>query len=164
MHHRGFPAFLIVMLALTGCRAAEVEPPAETPEGHPLPAVAIAAKPDTEWVHWLPELLPAIQACAARLPDDDGVVTMAWPMNKGRLGVRLASPDGQRHECLVQDFADSVVVERFQPLAGDDLQAGERNPIFLLPGWPLLEGACWAWEQAEDADGSVLGVLGYSIC
>ena len=164
MHHRAYPAFLIVVLALTGCRAVDVEPPVQTPEGHPLPPVAIAAKPDTEWVRWLPELLPAIRACAERLPDETGFVTVAWPMNSGRLGVRLASPDGPRHECLVQDFTDSVVVERYQPLADEDVNAGERSPIFLLPGWPLLEGGCWAWEQAEEADGSVLGVLGYSTC
>ncbi|HSR15447.1 MAG TPA: hypothetical protein VLL51_06820 [Gemmatimonadales bacterium] len=164
MRNRGLPAFLTIAAVLAACRPDEAGPPATTPDGHPLPPVAIAAKPDTEWVHRLPDLLPAIRACAARLPDGHGFVTIAWPMNKGRLGVRLASPDGPRHECLVQDFADSVVVERYQPLADDDVNAGERNPVFLLPGWPLLEGGCWAWEQAEEADGSVLGVLGYSTC
>ena len=165
MHRRaGLTALLTASLTLAACQTPEADHAAANPATDLLPVVAVAAKPDSEWVHWLPELLPAIQACATRLPAEGGFVTTAWPMNRGRLGVRLASRDGQRFECLAQDFADSVVVETFAPLAPDDVHTGERHPVFLLPGAPLLEGECWVWEQAEDPDGLVLGVLGYSTC
>ena len=162
--HAGLTALLAASLALAACRTPEADHAATNPATGLLPVVAIAAKPDSEWVHWLPELLPAIRACVGRVPGSDPFVTMAWPMNKGRLAVRLATRDSQRFECLVQDFTDSVVVETFAPLASDDVNTRERHPVFLLPGAPPLEGECWVWEQAEDPDGLVLGVLGYSTC
>lgn len=162
--HTGLTALLAASLALAACQTPEADQAATNPATGLLPVVAVAAKPDSEWVHRLPDLLPAIQACAGRVPGNDPFVTMAWPMNKGRLGVRLASRDSQRFECLVQDFTDSVVVETFEPLAPDDVNTLERHPVFLLPGTPLLEGECWVWEQAENPEGRVLGVLGYSTC
>jgi hypothetical protein len=160
----GHTALLAASLALAACQTSEADHAAANPVPGLLPVVAVAAKPDSEWVHWLPDLLPAIRVCGEQVPGTDGFVTTAWPMNKGRLGVRLASRDGQRFECLAQGFADSVVVEAFGPLAPDDVNTGERHPVFLLPGAPLLEGECWVWEQAEDPDGQVLGILGYSTC
>ena len=157
---------LTAILALSACQGrGEAPPPGEAAATDPLPIVAIAAKPDSEWVHFLPDLLPAIRTCAARTPGAGPFVTKAWPMNHGRLAVRTATRDGRRYECLVQDFTDSVVVEAFDELAPDAGRVpGERHPVFLLPGVPLLTGECWVWEQAEDSDGRVLGVLGYSIC
>jgi putative lipoprotein len=158
-------AILAMLLALSACRAPEADRPSASPATDLLPVVAVAAKPDSEWVRFLPELLPAIRTCLTRAPETDPFVPKAWPMNHGRLMVRVATRDGRRYDCMVQDFTDSVTVETFEEVAPDaEPVPGERNPIFLLPDAPLLDGECWLWEKAEDPGGRVLGILGYSTC
>jgi uncharacterized lipoprotein YbaY/uncharacterized membrane protein len=136
----------------TGCCSA----------GQPVAAQAAEApaqaRPDQDWAHLLPLLLPAVQACAVARP---GTVVRAWPMLNGKAGVRIVAADGTRHDCLA-DLA-SRRVERLGVVVPAERMPGEGRPVFR-PGIMARVEACRVVEPVRGPDGAPVGSLAWETC
>lgn len=112
------------------------------------PMAEAAAKPATDWSRHLPDLAAAVGRCVL----DGGVaaeeVTAAWPMNRGKAGVRLRDAGGDRFDCIVD--LGTGRIEDLLPVAAEDQMPGEGTPRWLpereLP--PVLH--CGRVERAPD--------------
>jgi uncharacterized membrane protein len=93
------------------------------------PEANAAAKPATDWSRLLPELSGAVQRCVLDGGVATDVVTTAWPMNRGKAGVRLRDTGGDRFDCLVD--LETGAIEDVKPVAADDTMPGEGLPLWL---------------------------------
>ena len=123
------------------------------------PAADAATKPAEDWSQRLPDLAAAISRCAL----DGGVateaVTKAWPMNRGKVGVRLRDAGQARFDCVVD--AGSGAIETVQPVDATDALPGEGEPLWLpaRENPPVLH--CGRVERALGTDGGLQGYLHY---
>lgn len=123
---------------------------------------ARAAAPN--WTARLEALLPAIDACLARVEAGDrpAMVTIAYELEDGAVAVRLRDRGGGRSECLT--LRDGSAVTGFDAIGDRNVLQGEREPMFTrLPDEPP-SGACYASEPALAGDGATLGVLTRRTC
>ncbi|HZP86656.1 MAG TPA: hypothetical protein VFB54_07525 [Burkholderiales bacterium] len=128
--------------------------------------VAIAdlrARTPEDWSRFLPELLPAIQACIERTPGSGVFVTKAWLMSKGLVGVRTRNTTVGWFDCVAR--REGRHVERFDPVT----QTGERLPgeeyiVFTATPESLPEGDCFSREQVVDDANQSIGWLSRYGC
>lgn len=106
----------------------------------PLPADRVAAS----WVSFLPDLLPAIDACLARANARPAQVTIAY-LNDGVSAVRLIEADGGRYECGV---TATGAVSYYFTLGDRDQLSGEGEPLFTRAPQTAPEGECLVSEPA----------------
>lgn len=127
------------------------------------PVAEFAGKPPDDWARWLPDLLPAIDACLL----DAGVpavrVAWAWPMNRGKAGVRLVDQAGQPTDC-VADLGRRKVERVGPPLSDVSAHADRTGPVFLPAREqpPLVD--CGRLERVLDARKRLRGYLHYGPC
>lgn len=140
---------------VNGCCSAEL--------GLDLDAAPVfdgAGKPDTDWSRRLGDLDEAIGRCVA----DAGVVTVAvttaWPMNRGKAGVRLRDQGDARFDCIV-DLGSGKIEDVNAVDAGDTLP-GEGEPLWLPAGNgpPILD--CGRVERVMVGGDAVVGYLHYT--
>ena len=119
-----------------------------------------SGKPADDWSRALPDLGRAVLRCAF----DGGVVTegvsKAWPMNRGKAGVRLVDSGGDRFDCLVD--LGSGDIETVKPVAAGDRLPGEDQPRWLPPGESRPVLTCGRVERVEADGGLVTGWLHYT--
>lgn len=141
--------------AVNGCCSAEMGLDLDA-----APVFDAASKPDTDWTRRLPDLDEAIGRCV----QDAGVVTVAvtsaWPMNKGKAGVRLRDPGDARFDCIVD--LGSGKIENVGAVANDDRLPGEGQPLWLPAGNgpPILD--CGRVERVMLGGDAVVGYLHYT--
>lgn len=113
---------------------------------------------DWLWTAWLPDVLPATRACRAAAPEPEAVITQAWPVEQGRIGVHLRGPGGARWECVAPDHGLDVV--RLDPLPDN---AAPEGPVFVPEGI-AVPPACGEARVVTDAAGRVIGRLAAGPC
>lgn len=111
--------------------------------------------PRTTWASVLPELIPAIDACLARVTARPARVTFASALDEGQVSVRLRDADGARRECITTGAEVSV----FEPVSDLDRRAGEGDPEFQRGGSEPAARECRAVEAVSGRDGEQLGWL-----
>ncbi|KAA2285044.1 hypothetical protein [Arenimonas fontis] len=123
------------------------------------PAHDPAGKPQDDWSRLLPELGPALRRCAFDAGVATEAVTVAWPMNRGKAGVRLRDSGQDRFDCVVDTGTGAIDAIRL--VAADDRLAGEGRPEWLpaRDGAPVLH--CGRVERALDREGKLTGWLYY---
>lgn len=109
------------------------------------------------WASVLPELLPAIDACLARVTSRPARVTFATSLDEGQVGVRLREADGARRECIVNAAGGDIAA--FEPISDIDRRAGEGDPEFQRGGAEPRAQQCRTVEPAIDRSGEQLGWL-----
>lgn len=60
----------------------------------------LSAKPEADWARFIPDLLPVMRRCLSDAKPDAVSVLRAWPMNRGKAGVRLAGATGSAVDCV----------------------------------------------------------------
>jgi uncharacterized membrane protein len=126
-----------------------------------VPPVDPGAGPADDWSRLWPDLKPAINACLADArADASSMVVKAWPMNRGRIGVRLGDAGGKRFDCIVIDGPNSV--ERIEPVAADaPALPGERAPVFLPSQGEPPRVNCGRLGRVVDYRGETAGYMHY---
>jgi len=114
------------------------------------------------WASVLPELLPAIDTCLARVTSEPARVTTASALDDGVVSVRLREADGSRRECIAA--ADGSAVQLFETLSDIDRRTGEGEVEFQRSsGAPEAEN-CKSVEAATDHNGQPAGWLIRRTC
>jgi len=123
------------------------------------PAHDPLTKPEEDWSRLLPELAPALRRCAFDAGVATEVASKVWPMNHGKVGVRLRDSGGERFDCVVDQ--GSGAIDAVGPVA-----AGDRLPGEGVPEWrpaqenrPILH--CGRVERVIGQDGQLQGWLHY---
>jgi uncharacterized membrane protein len=109
------------------------------------------------WASVLPELIPAIDACLARVTSRPARVTFATSLDEGQVSVRLRDADGARRECIASASGSEIAV--YEPISDVDRRAGEGDPEFQRGASEPRGGECRAIEPAVGRDGQQLGWL-----
>lgn len=86
----------------------------------------------TTWASVLPELIPAIDACLARVTSRPSRVTFASSIDEGQVMVRIRESSGVRRECIADASGSGVSV--YEPVSDLDRRAGEGDPEFQRGG------------------------------
>jgi uncharacterized membrane protein len=148
----------------TPAEAAAKPPPAEEQDVRSAPVADLRVRPLADWSRFLPELLPAIDACVEKTPGAERYVTKAWPMNRGMVGVRLRNGVAGWFDCVAQ--YDGKVVERFEAVTADTGPVpGEGAVLYTPAGQSVLSGKCWYHERVMDAAGvQQIGWLSSNRC
>jgi hypothetical protein len=105
------------------------------------------------WASVLPELIPAIDACLARVSARPARVTFASAIDEGQISVRLREADGTREDCIV-DASGAIAV--FESISDVDRRSGEGDPEFQRGGGRPRENCA---VEALDRSGESLGWL-----
>jgi hypothetical protein len=114
------------------------------------------------WAADLTALLPAIDACLARV-DGPARVTQASALEEDKVGVRLRGNDGGRYGCVAA--VDGMRIDAFDPLLDTDRLPGEGDPEFLrLPAAEPRAGSCRSVTPAASATGEPVGWLVRRAC
>ena len=114
------------------------------------------------WASVLPELIPAIDACMARVTARPARVTFATSLDEGQVSVRLRDAEGSRRECIASASGAEVAV--FEPISDVDRRAGEGDPEFQRGGSEPRGGECRSVEPAIGRNGEQLGWLVRRSC
>lgn len=114
------------------------------------------------WASVLPDLIPAIDACMARVTARPARVTFATALEEGQVSVRLRDAEGSRRECIVNMPGSTVAV--FEPISDLDRRLGEGDPEFQRGGSAPRAGQCRATEPVVGGDGQQLGWLIRRTC
>lgn len=109
------------------------------------------------WASVLPELIPAIDACLARVTSRPARVTFATSLDEGQVSVRLRDADGVRRECIASASGSEIAV--FEPISDIDRRAGEGDPEFQRGGNAPRAAQCRTVEPAIGRGGDQLGWL-----
>ncbi len=84
------------------------------------------------WASVLPELIPAIDACLARVSSRPARITFASSIDEGQVMVRIRESNGLRRECIAD--ASGAGVSVYEPVSDLDRRAGEGDPEFQRGG------------------------------
>jgi hypothetical protein len=109
------------------------------------------------WASVLPELIPAIDACLARVSSRPARVTFAMALDEGQVSVRIRDADGVRRECIANATGAQVAV--FEPISDIDRRTGEGDPEFQRGEAAPRPGNCRVAEPAVGREGEQLGWL-----
>ncbi len=131
-------------------------------EGCARPGAGEAASSSRGWATDLSQLLPAIDACLARVQARPGRVTIAYVNDEGQAAVRLLEADGGRSECLVSP--DGATVAGVEPLADRDVFRGERDPLFTRAPASPPPASCYSNEEVKGSSGATMGWLSRKTC
>ncbi|MBC7767998.1 MAG: hypothetical protein H7124_04365 [Phycisphaerales bacterium] len=107
------------------------------------------------WASVLPDLLPAIDTCLARVESRPARVTFATPLGGGETSVRLREADGARRECITA--GNQVTV--FETLSDIDRRGTEGDPEFQRGASRPAAQTCRTAERAMARSGEQLGWL-----
>jgi hypothetical protein len=107
------------------------------------------------WASVLPELIPAIDACMARVESRPARVTFATSIDEGQVSVRLREADGSRRECVTSAAGGEVAL--WEPVSDLDRRAGESDPEFQRGGNQPRAAQCRVVEPAVGRGGEQLG-------
>jgi hypothetical protein len=141
--------------AMTGCcKVARAVPGASAPLAKP------ETKPAEDWSRLVAELSPAISKCVI----DGGIavdqVLQAWPMNRGKVGVRLQDRTGTPYDCVTdQTGKGSAKVTKTKATA----LPASGMPVFLPAREQPPMVSCGRLERVE-AGGNLVGWLHYDSC
>lgn len=139
--------------AATGCCRAVA---GLSPAGAPPADFAGEAANDASRL-W-PDFKAATNVCLADARSTAHAVVKAWPMNRGRTGVRLADGSGRHFDCVV--INESNTVERIDAVAADaPALPGERAPVFLPSSGPPPRVTCGRLGRVVDYRGATAGYL-----
>lgn len=114
------------------------------------------------WTASLSELLPAIDACLAKIEDTPAEVTIAYTLDNGQTSVRLRDSEGGRYECSAT--LDGAQIDYWGALADRDVMQGEGDPVFLRGAAKPAKSNCTTVEPAKSADGKTIGWLQRTSC
>ncbi len=114
------------------------------------------------WASVLPDLIPAIDACLARISARPARVTFATAIDEGQVSVRLRDADGARRECIVGSGGGEIAV--FEPISDIDRRAGEGDPEFQRGGAEPRARECRTVEAASGRGGEQIGWLVRRSC
>jgi hypothetical protein len=109
------------------------------------------------WASVLPELLPAIDACMARVSARPARVTFASSIDEGQVMVRVRESDGSRRECIAAAGGGDVAL--YEPISDLDRRAGESDPEFQRGGGQPAARQCRTAEPAVARSGEQIGWL-----
>jgi hypothetical protein len=109
------------------------------------------------WATALPQLIPAVDACLARVSSRPARVTFASSIDDGQVSVRIRESDGSRRECIVDAAGDSV--SAYDPISDIDRRNGEGDPEFQRGGSQPHAEHCRTSEAVTNASGEGLGWL-----
>jgi hypothetical protein len=109
------------------------------------------------WASVLPELMPAIDACLARVSARPARVTFAGSIDEGQVSVRIREADGSRRECIAD--ASGARVALYEPVSDLDRRSGEGDPEFQRGEARPRTETCRTAEPALGRDGEQLGWL-----
>ncbi|MDX1383203.1 MAG: hypothetical protein R3190_06125 [Thermoanaerobaculia bacterium] len=125
-----------------------------------LPVADLAALPADAWPRFLVELLPAIDSCLDAVP---GAVRVAraWPMNRGKAGVRVELEGGAHRQCIA-DLADAQPPEVATESA-TAAAAGRASIVFTRGRAAPPAGECFEHELVVVA-GRPAGTLSFDTC
>jgi hypothetical protein len=106
------------------------------------------------WASVLPELLPAIDACLARVSARPARVMIASALDEEMVSVRIREADGDRRECIAT--ADGSAVSAYESVSDLDRRSGEGDPEFQRGGNEPRAADCRSVQAAP-------GGVGYLI-
>lgn len=109
------------------------------------------------WASVLPELIPAIDACMARVSARPARVTFASSIDGGQVMVRVRESDGSRRECIAAAGGGEVAL--YEPISDLDRRAGESDPEFQRGGSEPSARQCRTVEAAMSRSGEQIGWL-----
>lgn len=115
-----------------------------------------AGAPQTWASSVLPDLIPGIDACLARLNGRAARITFATLLEEGDVSVRIRENDGTRRVCSVTASGANA---RLEHLSDSDTVRGESDPEFQRGGAEPRRRNCPAAEQAIGSGGEALGWL-----
>lgn len=114
------------------------------------------------WASVLTELIPAIDACLARVSSRPARVTTASALDEGLVSVRIRESDGGRRECIAA--YDGSSVSAYETISDIDRRAGEGDPEFQRGGNAPRAEECRTVEEVEDSEGERVGWLSRRSC
>lgn len=114
------------------------------------------------WASVLGELLPAIDACMARVSSRPARITTASALDEELVSVRLREADGSRRECIAAYNGTGITA--YEPVSDLDRVAGEGDPEFQRGGSQPRAEECKRIEAANDAAGQQIGWLVHRSC
>lgn len=117
---------------------------------------------DDRWSNYLMDYMPAIDACLAEFSGQPAHVSVAHTMRGGATGVRIVDESMQSWECVTRE--DGASVNSLRPLDSADAIFGEGDPIFVRGVFPDFGEGCYVYESVREADGTLIGALGYDAC
>ncbi|MGE3302948.1 MAG: hypothetical protein AB7M12_07515 [Hyphomonadaceae bacterium] len=120
-----------------------------------------ASAASERWIARIAELLPAIDACLARVDNKPAGVTIAY-VNGEQTSVRLLDAEGGRYECSAPNGGGAV--DYWGSLADRDVLQGERDPLFVRAPAPAPKGPCVHNEAAKNAAGGAIGWYSTTSC
>jgi len=124
----------------------------------------IETGPNPPWSAGLARLQPAIEACLTQIRDADAVAIWGASTTRGAI-VRFRGSDGRRFDCVAETQISGRLALRLDPVSENDpRRAGEGDPIYVPYAIPAAGDACRLYERVEDAQGRLLGSLGYESC
>lgn len=123
---------------------------------------AIEVAPVDRWSNYLADYLPAIDSCLAEMEGGAQHVSLAYTLAGGATGIRLVDRDGASWECATREDGSSV--NSLRPISAADAVFGEGDPIFVRSAMPAASDGCYVYEAVREADGRLIGALGYDAC
>jgi hypothetical protein len=130
--------------------------------GHAMTGCAAEVSTVDRWSNYLPDYLPAIDACLAELGEEADHVSLAHTLPGGATGIRLVDRQGTSWECAMGEGGRRI--NSLRTITGADAVAGEGDPIFVRNVMPDAAASCYVYESVRDADGHLIGALGYDAC
>jgi len=127
------------------------------------PLAVHESKPTSDWSRLLPEMLPAIRACTLDANLSVAQILKAWPMNRGKAGVRVLATNGKVSDCVV-DLGTSRIDSVESVAAGAAPLPGQGNPVFLPARESPPQVRCGRIERAVGKGGRTDGYLVYDPC
>lgn len=125
---------------------------------------SVETGPNPPWSARLSRIQPAIEACLTQIRDPDAVAVWGAPTASGAL-IRFVGADGDRFECAAETRASGRLALRLDPLSEDAVdRPGEGDPVYVPYAMPEAGDGCRLYERVEDAQGRLIGALGYESC
>ena len=130
--------------------------------GRAMTGCAAEVSGQDRWSNYLPDYLPAIDACLAEMDGEADHVSLAYTLPGGATGIRLVDREGTSWECAMREGGRHV--NSLRTVTGADAVAGEGDPIFVRGVMPDTATSCYVYESVRDADGVLIGAFGYDAC
>jgi uncharacterized membrane protein len=121
-----------------------------------------ASEDQSEWSSLIGPLVPAIDACLAKIDKKPARVTIAYIQEGEQASVRLTDSEGGRYECSAP--LSGGAVSYWEAIGDRDVLQGERNPLFTRAPAAAPTGACLKSVQAKNAGGAVIGWFTRKTC